>query len=185
MIAVLVFVYIAARVFNLNTLQWVLSGLPVAIPIALLVIFQAMDAAGKDGTIKHVMSGVNPQGVTVDSFKIPSAEELDHDFLWRCTRCLPERGRIGIWNRSHYEETLVVRVHPEFLEKQRLPPDLVTALAKQQISEPTPVQVAALPVDPVLPGTGTVTSVPATPVEPVSPQRAEWLVGRLKEVGIV
>jgi PPK2 family polyphosphate:nucleotide phosphotransferase len=93
---------------------------------AVLVIFQAMDAAGKDSTIKHVMSGVNPQGCQVFAFKAPSAEELDHDFLWRTTRCLPERGRIGIFNRSYYEETLVVRVHPELLEKQRLPEGLVT-----------------------------------------------------------
>jgi PPK2 family polyphosphate:nucleotide phosphotransferase len=88
---------------------------------ALLLIFQAMDAAGKDGVIKHVMSGINPQGCQVFSFKQPSAEELDHDFLWRTTRCLPERGRIGIFNRSYYEEVLVVRVHPEFLAKQHLP----------------------------------------------------------------
>jgi PPK2 family polyphosphate:nucleotide phosphotransferase len=93
---------------------------------AVLLIFQAMDAAGKDGAIKHVMSGINPQGVQVYSFKSPSPEELDHDFLWRCVKCLPERGRIGIFNRSYYEETLVVRVHPEFLQKQRLPPELVT-----------------------------------------------------------
>ena len=93
---------------------------------AVLVIFQAMDAAGKDSTIKHVMSGVNPQGCQVFAFKAPSAEELDHDYLWRTTRCLPERGRIGIFNRSYYEETLVVRVHPEFLEKQRLPEGLLT-----------------------------------------------------------
>jgi PPK2 family polyphosphate:nucleotide phosphotransferase len=93
---------------------------------AVLLIFQAMDAAGKDSAIKHVMSGVNPQGCQVYSFKAPSAEELDHDYLWRCIRCLPERGRIGIFNRSYYEETLVVRVHREFLEKQRLPPELVT-----------------------------------------------------------
>jgi PPK2 family polyphosphate:nucleotide phosphotransferase len=92
----------------------------------LLLIFQAMDAAGKDGTIKHVMSGVNPQGCQVYSFKAPSAEELDHDFLWRTTRCLPERGRIGIFNRSYYEEVLVVRVHPEILGYQRLPKGLVT-----------------------------------------------------------
>jgi PPK2 family polyphosphate:nucleotide phosphotransferase len=84
-----------------------------------------MDAAGKDGTIKHVMSGVNPQGCQVSSFKAPSAEDLDHDFLWRCQRHLPERGRIGIFNRSYYEETLVVRVHPELLERQKLPPELV------------------------------------------------------------
>jgi PPK2 family polyphosphate:nucleotide phosphotransferase len=93
---------------------------------SLLLIFQAMDAAGKDGTIKHVMSGVNPQGCEVFSFKAPSAEELNHDFLWRAMKNLPERGRIGIFNRSYYEETLVVRVHQEFLEKQKLPPKLVT-----------------------------------------------------------
>ena len=93
---------------------------------ALLLIFQAMDAAGKDSTIKHVMSGVNPQGCQVYSFKAPSAEDLDHDFLWRTTRCLPERGRIGIFNRSYYEEVLVVRVHPELLQNQKLPPSLVT-----------------------------------------------------------
>jgi PPK2 family polyphosphate:nucleotide phosphotransferase len=88
---------------------------------SLLVIMQAMDAAGKDGTIKHVMSGINPQGCQVHSFKQPSAEELDHDFLWRCAKALPERGRIGIFNRSYYEEVLVVKVHPEFLANQRLP----------------------------------------------------------------
>ena len=88
---------------------------------AVLVIFQAMDAAGKDGTIKHVMSGVNPQGCQVYSFKAPSDEELDHDFLWRCVKCLPERGRIGIFNRSYYEEVLTVRVHPELLDRERLP----------------------------------------------------------------
>jgi len=90
---------------------------------ALLLIFQAMDAAGKDGAIKHVMSGVNPQGCQVFSFKHPSAEELDHDFMWRTTRALPERGRIGIFNRSYYEEVLIVRVHPEILAAQRLPGD--------------------------------------------------------------
>ena len=93
---------------------------------AVLLIFQAMDAAGKDGTIKHVMSGVNPQGCQVTSFKSPSAEDLDHDFLWRCVKSLPARGHIGIFNRSYYEEMLVVRVHPEFLEKQKIPPELVT-----------------------------------------------------------
>jgi PPK2 family polyphosphate:nucleotide phosphotransferase len=92
----------------------------------LLLIFQAMDAAGKDGAIKHVMSGVNPQGCQVYSFKAPSPEELDHDFLWRTSKSLPERGRIGIFNRSYYEEVLVVRVHPEFLQKQKLPPEVVT-----------------------------------------------------------
>jgi len=93
---------------------------------AVLLIFQAMDAAGKDGAIKHVMSGINPQGCQVYSFKGPSAEDLDHDYLWRCVKCLPERGRIGIFNRSYYEETLVVRVHPELLSKQKIPPQLVT-----------------------------------------------------------
>lgn len=93
---------------------------------SVLLIFQAMDAAGKDGAIKHVMSGVNPQGCQVFSFKAPSSEDLDHDYLWRCMKCLPERGRIGIFNRSYYEETLAVRVHPEFLAKQKLPPSLVT-----------------------------------------------------------
>ncbi len=88
---------------------------------AVLLIFQAMDAAGKDGAIKHVMSGVNPQGCQVFSFKHPSATELDHDFLWRTTQCLPERGRIGIFNRSYYEEVLIVRVHPELLRSEHLP----------------------------------------------------------------
>src|ERR1700754_2119242 len=92
----------------------------------LLLIFQAMDAAGKDGTIKHVMSGVDPQGCQVYSFKAPSSEELDHDFLWRTTRCLPERGRIGIFNRSYYEEVLVVKVHTEILANERVPKALVT-----------------------------------------------------------
>ena len=92
---------------------------------SLLLVFQAMDAAGKDGTIKHVMSGVNPQGCQVSSFKQPSSEELDHDFMWRYVRYLPERGRIGIFNRSYYEEVLVVRVHPEILRRQKLPPRLV------------------------------------------------------------
>jgi PPK2 family polyphosphate:nucleotide phosphotransferase len=88
---------------------------------AVLIIFQAMDAAGKDSTIKHVMSGINPQGCQVYSFKAPSQEELDHDYLWRTHRCMPERGRIGIFNRSYYEETLIVRIHPELLLKQNLP----------------------------------------------------------------
>jgi PPK2 family polyphosphate:nucleotide phosphotransferase len=88
---------------------------------SVLLIFQAMDAAGKDGAIRHVMSGINPQGCQVFSFKGPSSEDLDHDFLWRCSKSLPERGRIGIFNRSYYEETLVVRVHPEFLNGQKLP----------------------------------------------------------------
>ena len=92
---------------------------------SLLLIFQAMDAAGKDGAIRHVMSGVNPQGCQVLSFKHPSATELDHDFLWRTTRSLPERGRIGIFNRSYYEEVLVVRVHPEILHSQKIPGDLI------------------------------------------------------------
>jgi PPK2 family polyphosphate:nucleotide phosphotransferase len=103
---------------------------------AVLLVFQAMDAAGKDGTIKHVMTGVNPQGVEVHSFKVPSPEELDHDFLWRTTRRLPERGRIGIFNRSYYEEVLVVRVHPEVLAHEKLPSELVTpALWRQRYED--------------------------------------------------
>jgi len=93
---------------------------------AVLLIFQAIDAAGKDGTIKHVMSGVNPQGCEVYSFKAPSSEELDHDFMWRCIPCLPNRGHIGIFNRSYYEEVLIVRVHPGILAAEKLPPELVT-----------------------------------------------------------
>jgi PPK2 family polyphosphate:nucleotide phosphotransferase len=93
---------------------------------SLLLIFQAMDAAGKDGAIKHVLSGVNPQGCQVSSFKAPSSEELDHDFLWRCQKHLPERGRIGIFNRSYYEEVLVVRVHEQILKAQKLPQELIT-----------------------------------------------------------
>ncbi len=93
---------------------------------AILLIFQAMDAAGKDGAIKHVMSGVNPQGCQVYSFKAPSAEELDHDFMWRTTQRIPQRGRIGIFNRSYYEEVLVVRVHPEIFNLEKIPPSLVT-----------------------------------------------------------
>jgi PPK2 family polyphosphate:nucleotide phosphotransferase len=93
---------------------------------AVLVIFQAMDAAGKDGAIKHVMSGVNPQGCQVVSFKSPSADDLDHDYLWRCMKSLPNRGHIGIFNRSYYEETLVVRVHPEIMARQKVPVELIT-----------------------------------------------------------
>ena len=93
---------------------------------SVLLIFQAMDAAVKDGAIKHVMSGINPQGCQVFSFKAPTSEDLDHDFMWRCLKCLPERGRIGIFNRSYYEETLVVRVHQELLRKSKVPPDLIT-----------------------------------------------------------
>jgi len=93
---------------------------------SVLLIFQAMDAAGKDGAIKHVMSGINPQGCQVFSFKAPTNEDLDHDFLWRCIKCLPERGRIGIFNRSYYEETLVVRVHKEILDRQKLPEKLIS-----------------------------------------------------------
>ncbi len=92
--------------------------------ISLLIIFQAMDAAGKDGTIRHVMSGLNPQGCQVYSFKQPSKEELDHDYLWRCTKALPERGRIGIFNRSYYEDVLVVRVHPSILQSSQMPVEL-------------------------------------------------------------
>jgi len=106
------------RVGKLSDLQSILYA---ADSYAVLLIFQAMDAAGKDSAIKHVMSGVNPQGCQVYSFKHPSLQELDHDFLWRTNQCLPERGRIGIFNRSYYEEVLIVRVHPELLRSQRIP----------------------------------------------------------------
>lgn len=103
---------------------------------SLLVIFQAMDAAGKDGAIKHVMSGINPQGCEVTSFKAPNTEELDHDYLWRCMKHLPERGRIGIFNRSYYEEVLVVRVHEEMLGSQKIPKKLVTKnIWKERLSD--------------------------------------------------
>ena len=103
---------------------------------ALLLIFQAMDAAGKDGAIEHVMSGVNPQGCQVYSFKAPSDEELDHDYMWRTSKNLPERGRIGIFNRSYYEEVLVARVHPEILDRQKLPARLVTrSIWKQRFED--------------------------------------------------
>jgi PPK2 family polyphosphate:nucleotide phosphotransferase len=110
---------------NLTVMQDLQEKLYAQDQWALLLIFQAMDAAGKDGVIKHVLSGVNPQGCEVSSFKQPSGEELNHDFLWRTTKRLPERGRIGIFNRSYYEEVLVVRVHQEFLAKQHLPPRLI------------------------------------------------------------
>ncbi len=106
---------------NIDKLSKLQDVLYAADVYAVLLIFQAMDAAGKDGAIKHVMSGVNPQGCQVMSFKAPSSEELDHDYMWRTTKALPERGRIGIFNRSYYEEVLVVRVHPQILEGQRLP----------------------------------------------------------------
>jgi PPK2 family polyphosphate:nucleotide phosphotransferase len=99
---------------------------------AVLVILQGMDASGKDGIIKHVMAGINPQGCEVHSFKQPSAEELDHDFLWRCAQRVPARGRIGIFNRSYYEEVLVARVHPKILAEERLPKDVVTPRIRQQ-----------------------------------------------------
>jgi PPK2 family polyphosphate:nucleotide phosphotransferase len=102
---------------------------------ALLIIFQAMDAAGKDSAIKHVMSGVNPQGTQVVSFKAPSAGELDHDYLWRCSNALPERGRIGIFNRSYYEEVLVVRVHPEILDAEQLPQECVKSIWKMRFEQ--------------------------------------------------
>jgi PPK2 family polyphosphate:nucleotide phosphotransferase len=114
---------LAVDVARLAALQEVLYAQDV---YALLLIFQAMDAAGKDSAIKHVMSGINPQGCQVFSFKAPSTEELDHDFMWRCVRALPERGRIGIFNRSYYEEVLIVRVHPEILARQQLPPETKT-----------------------------------------------------------
>jgi PPK2 family polyphosphate:nucleotide phosphotransferase len=107
------------RIDELRTLQGVLWSSDV---YALLVVLQGMDAAGKDGLIEHVMTGMNPQGVDVQAFKEPSREELEHDFLWRCSKALPERGHVGVFNRSYYEEVLVVRVHPEILEQQRLPP---------------------------------------------------------------
>jgi PPK2 family polyphosphate:nucleotide phosphotransferase len=107
---------------NLARLEEAQERLYASDVYSVLIVLQAMDAAGKDGMIKHVMSGLNPQGCQVFSFKRPSDEELDHDFLWRYSRCLPERGRIGIFNRSYYEETLVVRVHPEILARQKLPP---------------------------------------------------------------
>ena len=111
---------------GVERLSWLQEKLYAQDQWAVLAIFQAMDAAGKDGTIKHVMSGVNPQGCQVFSFKQPSSEDLDHDFMWRYAKSLPERGRIGIFNRSYYEEVLVVRVHPEILERQKLPPKLVS-----------------------------------------------------------
>ncbi|WP_329904484.1 polyphosphate kinase 2 family protein [Porphyromonas pogonae] len=106
---------------NIEELQELQDELYASDKYSLLLIFQAMDAAGKDGTIAHVMTGVNPQGCQVFSFKQPSAEELDHDFMWRCYKALPERGRIGIFNRSYYEEVLITRVHPELILKQKLP----------------------------------------------------------------
>ena len=109
---------------NVNKLRKLQDVLYAQDTNSLLVIFQAMDAAGKDGAIEHVMSGINPQGVSVVSFKQPSDEELSHDYLWRCQKNLPERGRIGIFNRSHYEEVLVVRVHPEILQAQHLAPEI-------------------------------------------------------------
>src|SRR6185369_15810420 len=114
--------FLAKHIEELSELQ---SRLYADNRYALLLIFQAMDAAGKDGVISHVMSGVNPQGCQVYSFKHPSADELEHDFLWRTTRCLPERGRIGIFNRSYYEEVLIVRVHPEILRGENLPRKLL------------------------------------------------------------
>ncbi len=114
---------LAKHISELSKLQELLYGHD---RYSVLLIFQAMDAAGKDGAIKHVMSGVNPQGCQVFSFKRPSAEELAHDFLWRTTRCLPERGHIGIFNRSYYEEVLVARVHPQILQAEALPDELAT-----------------------------------------------------------
>ena len=111
---------------------------------ALLLVFQAMDAAGKDGTIKHVMSGVNPQGVHVSSFKQPSPEELDHDYNWRTHTQLPERGRIGIFNRSYYEETIVVRVHKAYLEGERIPERLVTRISGRSAMK-TSTRSSAMP----------------------------------------
>jgi PPK2 family polyphosphate:nucleotide phosphotransferase len=112
---------LAANIERMAELQDMLYAQDI---YSLLIVFQAMDAAGKDGAVKHVMSGVNPQGVSVVSFKAPSSEERDHDYLWRHQKALPERGRIGIFNRSHYEEVLVVRVHPAILQGQQLPPEI-------------------------------------------------------------
>ena len=109
------------NVLRMDELQDVMYAQDV---YSLLIIFQAMDAAGKDGVIEHVMSGLNPQGCHVVSFKQPSSEEMDHDYLWRCAKAAPERGKIGVFNRSHYEEVLIVRVHPQILQGQRLPPDI-------------------------------------------------------------
>jgi PPK2 family polyphosphate:nucleotide phosphotransferase len=117
--------YQKAQLANIEELRSLQNLLYAHNRYALLLIFQAMDAAGKDSAIKHVMSGVNPQGCMVFSFKHPSMEELEHDFLWRTARCLPERGRIGIFNRSYYEEVLIVRVHKEILESENLPAELV------------------------------------------------------------
>ncbi len=114
--------YLEADIAKLSSLQQLLYA---SNRYSLLLIFQAMDAAGKDGAIRHVMSGVNPQGCQVFSFKHPSATELEHDFMWRTTRCLPERGHIGIFNRSYYEEVLIVRVHPEILRGENIPPKLL------------------------------------------------------------
>jgi PPK2 family polyphosphate:nucleotide phosphotransferase len=111
---------VAANVENLSDMQEMLYAQDT---YSVLIIFQAMDAAGKDGAIRHVMSGINPQGCHVTSFKSPSAEDLDHDYLWRASKALPARGMIGIFNRSYYEEVLVVRVHPEYLAKQKIPPE--------------------------------------------------------------
>ncbi|HEY9188440.1 MAG TPA: polyphosphate kinase 2 family protein [Ignavibacteria bacterium] len=111
---------------NLKTMSELQDVLYAHDKYSILIILQAMDAGGKDGTIRHVMSGVNPQGCQVFSFKKPSDEELDHDYLWRIHKSLPERGRIGIFNRSYYEEVLVARVHPEILQKEKLPPELIT-----------------------------------------------------------
>lgn len=112
---------------------------------ALLLIFQAMDAAGKDGTIRAVLSGVNPAGCHVTSFKVPCAEELDHDFLWRTTCRLPERGRIGVFNRSYYEEVLVVRVHPQFLAAQRLPNGVEKSISGRTVTSRSAITSCILP----------------------------------------
>ncbi len=124
--------HVAANVERLSDLQ---EKLYAQDTYAILMIFQAMDAAGKDGAIRHVMSGVNPQGCHVTSFKAPSEEELDHDYLWRSARAMPGRGLIGVFNRSYYEEVLVVRVHPEFLEKQKLPPEARNNIWKRRYKE--------------------------------------------------
>jgi PPK2 family polyphosphate:nucleotide phosphotransferase len=123
---------LAANIVELSEYQNILYAQN---KFAVLIIFQAMDAAGKDSTIKHVMSGINPQGCQVYSFKSPSTEELDHDYLWRAHKCMPERGRIGIFNRSYYEETLIVRIHPELLLRQNLPQVDLKQIWKQRFQE--------------------------------------------------
>ena len=149
---------------------------------AVLLVFQAMDAAGKDGTIKHVMSGINPQGCQVFSFKAPSPEDLDHDFMWRCLKCLPERGRIGIFNRSYYEEVLVVRVHETILHAQKLPPELVSERIWRERHEDIAAVVKAVAPKPVnvLVGADFATVAELASVPGISGRLAERILEHLK-----